>query len=319
MSANSLFHAGELRLQQRTGAKERIAGYADRMIRDYIPEQHRLFYQSLSYVFIGATDSNKRVWASALFGTPGFIQCPDPYTMLINAHLLEGDPLQQALMPGADIGILGIELSNRRRNRLSGVVVCHRNGQIQIAVKQTFGNCPKYIHTRSCSNDTTKLEAKVEHFTALYQPLKTIIQGADSFYVASHSGGQAEHSNGGADVSYRGGQPGFVQINDSKMLTIPDFAGNFHFNTLGNFELNPNAGLLFIDFEQGDILYLNGKAEVRWEPALLKPFIGAERVWQFRIESAIKLSNALPYRFQLQEYSPFVDMTAQLPSLSQAV
>ena len=60
----------------------------------------------------------------------------------------------------------------------------------------------------------------------------------------------------GVDVSHRGGKPGFVRIDDDKTLTFPDFSGNYHFNTMGNILLNPLAGLLFIDFEQGDLLYL---------------------------------------------------------------
>ena len=46
------------------------------------------------------------------------------------------------------------------------------------------------------------------------------------------------------------------------MLTIPDFAGNLYFNTLGNILLNPRCGLVFIDFENGDVLQIAGDGEV---------------------------------------------------------
>ena len=67
------------------------------------------------------------------------------------------------------------------------------------------------------------------------------------------------------DVSHRGGNPGFVRI-EGNVLTIPDFAGNLHFNTLGNFLLHPRAGLVFIDFETGDMLQVSGRTAVRGGP-----------------------------------------------------
>ena len=61
----------------------------------------------------------------------------------------------------------------------------------------------------------------------------------------------------GADISHRGGRPGFVRV-DGDVLTIPDFRGNRYFNTLGNLIAEPRASLLFVDFETGDLLQLQG-------------------------------------------------------------
>ncbi|MBC3767304.1 pyridoxamine 5'-phosphate oxidase family protein [Neptunicella marina] len=319
MSQSNLFHQGELRLQQRTGARAQIASYADRMIRDFIPKQHQMFYLSLSYLFVGATDQQGQVWATVLTGQAGFVQSPDPYTLIIKTSLADTDPLSDALAPGTDIAILGLDFNNRRRNRISGTVVGYKPGCLQIAVKQTFGNCPRYIHARQYEPGNSAAKPSIERFSALYKPAVEIISRADSFFVASHSGSQTNGNCSGADISYRGGQPGFVIVDNSNTLTVPDFAGNFHFNTLGNFELNPNAGLLFIDFEHGDILYLNGRAKVLWDDTLVQCLPGAERLWQFKIDTVIKVSDALPIRFQLQEYSPYVDMHSIWPSYNQAV
>jgi hypothetical protein len=46
------------------------------------------------------------------------------------------------------------------------------------------------------------------------------------------------------------------------VLTVPDFSGKLFFNTLGNFLSNPKAGLVFVDFDAGDLLPLTGCAEV---------------------------------------------------------
>lgn len=69
---------------------------------------------------------------------------------------------------------------------------------------------------------------------------------------------------GGLDVSHRGGRPGFMRV-DGDVLTIPDFRGNRYLNTLGNFLLDPRAGLLFVDFARGDLLHLAGEVEVLWD------------------------------------------------------
>ena len=99
------------------------------------------------------------------------------------------------------------------------------------------------------------------------------------------------------DVSRRGGETGFVRIDGSR-LTIPDFAGNRFFNTLGNLLLNPRAGLLFIDFNSGDLLQLSGRTEIILEMPQVEFFQGAERVWIFQVESVIRRPAALVLRWR---------------------
>jgi uncharacterized protein len=108
----------------------------------------------------------------------------------------------------------------------------------------------------------------------------------------------------GADVSHRGGRPGFVKIEDDRSFLVPDFTGNFFFMTLGNLQLNPRAGVLFIDFETGDLLTLTGTAEVVWGGDELKAIDGAERAWRFRVEAGWRLREALPLRWAFRELSP---------------
>ena len=104
--------------------------------------------------------------------------------------------------------------------------------------------------------------------------------------MASYVDADGDPAQRSVDVSHRGGKPGFVRI-DGDVLTIPDFAGNLHFNTLGNLLVNPRAGLLFIDFATGDLLQLSGTtglvldgdevAELPGRPAALAPARGAGR------------------------------------------
>lgn len=85
------------------------------------------------------------------------------------------------------------------------------------------------------------------------------ITAADTFFIGS------AHVQAGTDASHRGGNPGFVQVHDSRTLRWPDYAGNNLFNTLGNLNVEARAGLLFLDFEHGHTLQLTGSATVSWE------------------------------------------------------
>jgi hypothetical protein len=92
-----------------------------------------------------------------------------------------------------------------------------------------------------------------------------------------------------------------------RTLTIPDFSGNLHFNTFGNLELNPRAGLLFIDFAQGNLLYLTGNAEVIWEGDEIRLYEGAERLLRFHLSNGYYVEGSLPLRWSAPDFSPFLD------------
>jgi hypothetical protein len=98
-------------------------------------------------------------------------------------------------------------------------------------------------------------------------------------------------------VSHRGGPAGFVHIEDDHTLLVPDYLGNFFFMTLGNMEVNPRAGLLFIDFERGDLLSLSGRTETVWDGRTLATLPGAQRAWRLHVEAGVRLQDALPLRW----------------------
>lgn len=106
-----------------------------------------------------------------------------------------------------------------------------------------------------------------------------------------------------------GGKPGFVRIDGDRTLTIPDFSGNSMFNTFGNLELNPRAGLLFIDFDQGNLLYLTGSAEVIWQGDAVQAYAGAEQLLRFHLDRGIRVENSLPLGWSAPEFSPSLEVT----------
>jgi predicted pyridoxine 5'-phosphate oxidase superfamily flavin-nucleotide-binding protein len=144
-----------------------------------------------------------------------------------------------------------------------------------VGVVQSFGNCPQYIQSRdfrfvepATGSDT--LQGSND------QPLSVqdhaLIANADTFFIASANLRKEDGESYGADVSHRGGRPAFVRIDDDRTLTVPDFIGNFFFNTIGNLQVNPRAGLLFLDFSAGDVLMLRTRTNVIWDGAEVRAF-----------------------------------------------
>lgn len=199
----------------------------------------------------------------------------------------------------------GIELHTRRRNRINGQIRHAAQGQLHVAVEQAFGNCPQYIQLRDYTRVTEPALGRIDA-TTLDTSTVSMIQAADTFFVASY----VEHADGqrSVDVSHRGGRPGFIKVEGNR-LTIPDYAGNLHFNTLGNLVVNPRAGLLFIDFNNGNVLQLYGRAEVLLDSPAIQAFEGAERLWTLQVEQVVWRPAAVALRWAFKEYAPTSLMT----------
>jgi hypothetical protein len=302
----SPFHRGERAIQQRLGVREQMECFGSRVIRDHMPQQHREFYQQLPFIFVGHADSRGWPWASILFNKPGFISSPDNETLVVSAQPVAGDPLADALTPGTRLGLLGIDLPTRRRNRLAAHIIESSEQQISLQVDQSFGNCPQYIQSRELGTVASeKLSASaMTVLTTLDSRAQALIASSDTFFVASYVSNDSGEASEGADVSHRGGRPGFIRIDSDSVLTIPDYLGNNHFNTMGNFTENARAGLLFLDFENGHLLTLTGTVEMLWDSPEAEQFDGAERLWRFRIDHGRWIERGLPLRWKIHEYSP---------------
>ena len=116
-TTGSPFHRGEQAVQERQGVRETMEAWGRKVIRGYLPEQHRAFYAELPFVVAAARDADARPWATILTGTPGFAAAPGRQTLAVGALPGEGDPLAGAFTNGADVGLLGIDFAARRQNR----------------------------------------------------------------------------------------------------------------------------------------------------------------------------------------------------------
>jgi len=301
----SPWHAGEKTLQEKVGVAERMEAFGQKVIRDYMPDQHRSFYHQLPFMVAASVDALGRPWATLLEGPQGFVSSPDPRVLTIDTTLPADDPATPGLVAGQAVGLLGIELHSRRRNRINGQIRQAAEGQLQVRVEQSFGNCPQYIQLRDYTRVAEPAQARVDA-TTLDATSVSMIQAADTFFVASY----VEQGDGqrAVDVSHRGGRPGFVKVEGNRLI-IPDYAGNLHFNTLGNLLVNPRAGLLFIDFRNGNVLQLCGRAEVLLDSPAIQAFDGAERLWTLEVEQAVWRPAAVSLRWAFKEYAPTSLMT----------
>ncbi|MBC8102075.1 MAG: pyridoxamine 5'-phosphate oxidase family protein [Cytophagales bacterium] len=311
----STYHEGEVAVQEQAGVRtmsERVGNG----IHAEIPEAAREFLSQQPFVVIGARDEvSGRVWASALFGAPGFAEAVDEHTVILAASPDADDPLQCVLSDGTEaapvaVGLLAIEPATRRRMRLNGDARAVGTGLI-LTAREVYANCPKYIQARSFtaagpledSPDQVHpvISDRPRHRTTLTPTQAAWVSGADTFFIASI------HPESGADASHRGGSPGFLQVGaDGKTLLFPDYSGNTMFNTLGNITATGVAGLLFISWQTGDLLQLSGDARVLWDDPRAAGFPGAERLVEFTLREAVERSAVAPLRsVGTVEYSRF--------------
>lgn len=292
----SPFHAGEQQVQERLGVRD-IEDWARKVVRPYMPDEHRNFHTSLPFLVAGAMDEQDRPWATLLTGADGFVTSPDPRSLVMDGISLEGDPLDGALGSGRHLGLLGIELATRRRNRMNGRVRAGEDGRLTFDVDQTFGNCPQYIRERAWTRVENHVAGPSDKSDRLSAEQREWIGKADTFFIASGYIGDGDSPAFGMDVSHRGGEPGFVRVVDDKRLRFPDFAGNNHYNTLGNIVLNPNVGFLFVDFPTGSLLQMTGRASIDWDSDAVAKIPGARRLVTFEIDEIRERRSAVPLRW----------------------
>ena len=264
MTRSSSYHQGELAVQQRAGVRGQAARLAGMLAPPNLTGPASRFLAQQRLIVLTARDLEGRLWTSPITGPPGFLTAHDAY-LHVHALPAAGDPLA-ALAVGQPIGLLAIDLAQRRRMRINGALVGTIGHGLRVAVDQAYGNCPQYIQQRNLVYDPVDERAAAgparRGGTLLPDHLRTISQ-ADTFFLGT------AHPDSGADASHRGGTPGFVRV-DGPDLWWPDYPGNNMFNSLGNLAVDDAAALLFMDFATGSALYLSGTAAVEWtSPAAL--------------------------------------------------
>jgi predicted pyridoxine 5'-phosphate oxidase superfamily flavin-nucleotide-binding protein len=133
---------------------------------------------------------------------------------------------------------------------------------------------------------------------------RAFIERMDMFFLATAD------EQGRPQCSYKGGDPGFVQVVDDHTLAFPCYDGNGMFLSMGNLLRNANVGMLFIDFENQWRLRLNGVASVNLDDPLLEAYPEAQLI--VRVQATEVFANCPRYihKLALVERSRFVPREA---------
>ena len=304
MKEQDVFHAGERIIQERTG-EVKMAQTNSRIIQEEIVPGAFNFLERQAMVVLSTQDKHGKVWVSVLMGAPGFVKVPDSKVVTIDLRSVATPPQDIALTNLANtgqVGMLFIELATRRRIRINGTA-SHEGDLLTVQVQEAYPNCPKYIQRRVLHSDTgtTRHGMKLELGTRFSLGNISLIRQADTMFVGSVA------QTGYLDASHRGGPRGFVEVLDDKTLKIPDYKGNSMFNTLGNFVEDARAGLIFLDFDRGEMLQLTGRAKLLFDQFGAQDMnrtTGTGRYWLFHLEEWMSTQATLPFRWEYVDASP---------------
>lgn len=288
------WHDGERAVQRRIGVDDRddnpTSPFLAAMFASRIPR-----YPLMA---VGTLDDQDRPWVT-LWGTgsPPLSQAIAQNVIAIRSEVdASFDPVVQAIWKGQDDGeivrhegagklfsALGVNLEQRSRLKLAGKIIAGalnaddeaesatkddgttraKSGNIQLAanIEQCLPNCPKYLNKRLITSSTPK-PSLLSDSNHLSQPALDLIKNADTMFIAS------VHEHEDMDANIRGGPQGFIRVaqpqslDEASTIVWPEYSGNNLYQTLGNLEATPKAGLVIPNFETGDVLYVTGTTQV---------------------------------------------------------
>ena len=127
---------------------------------------------------------------------------------------------------------------------------------------------------------------------------EAFIHAQRSFYMATVS------ETGWPYVQHRGGDPGFLQVLDSRTLAFADLPGNRQFISIGNNANDDRVALILVDYAHRQRLKLLGHLSVREAPGLAR----TQRDMTIRIEAFDwNCPKYIPVRFEAEDVQRAID------------
>ncbi|KIX96405.1 uncharacterized protein Z520_07671 [Fonsecaea multimorphosa CBS 102226] len=327
------WHEGEVAIHKRT----RVGSY-DNPTSPFLTPRAANMIQRYPMIAIGTLDDHDRPWCTVWGSDQLPIAQPVAQSVMGVRTTVDAsfDPVIQAIYKGKDDGEvireegkgrlmsgLSIHLEERGRVKLAGQVVAGaltanepvtdgnepkddaqtgKSGEVQLVVKidQSIGNCPKYLNKKriTAAQPKPRLLSSSPH---LPQKAIDLVHNADLFFIAS------AHKHEDMDCNHRGGPPGFIRVEQSADLeqgsTIvwPEYSGNNLYQTLGNLESTPHAGLVIPDFETGNVLYVTGDTETLVGAEASKVIAKSNLAVRLKVTGARLVEDGLPFRGKLMD------------------
>jgi uncharacterized protein len=151
--------------------------------------------------------------------------------------------------------------------------------------------------------DTRRIADRLEEKTVrdfIDDDDRAFIEARDMFFIATAD------ADGKPQSSYKGGDPGFVRVLDERTIAFPNYDGNGMYLTMGNLAVNPQVGLLFIDFEGRKRMRLNGVASIDERDALLAVYPEAQFIVRVRATEVFPNCPRYIHEYKLVQRSRFV-------------
>ena len=321
------WHDGEIRMHKKMGLLEH-----DNPVASSLTQKAAYSIQSAPLLAVGAIDGEGRPWTTVWGGGPGLgqplggsmvgVKTPvdalhDPVVQLLSSPRAgETGTAGPQSNAGKLMGGLIINLDTRKRDKLAGKMVAgaiatledDANGEAQaqaqyvFLIEESIGNCPKYLNRKDIRPAAT--HAKVlSDSPQLSKDAIEVIAKTDLFFVSSTQ----DYKD--MDTNHRGGPIGFVRVTEdqegSSVIVWPEYSGNRLYQTLGNLEITPLAGLVFPDFETGDVLYVTGKTETLVGKEANAVIPRSNLAVKLTVTAAKLVGEGLPFRGVPVEQSPY--------------
>jgi predicted pyridoxine 5'-phosphate oxidase superfamily flavin-nucleotide-binding protein len=158
--------------------------------------------------------------------------------------------------------------------------------------------------------DSRRLADRLEQHTyrsALNDGDRAFVEGADMFFLAT-----ADEA-GQPDVSYKGGDPGFVRVISPNEIAWPDYDGNGQFRSLGNVAVHSSVALLFIDWARPRRLRIHGHANLCFDDPLLADMPGGQLLVRVNIERVFPNCPRYIHTMEKTAPSPYVPHDGETP------
>ncbi|QWX85182.1 pyridoxamine 5'-phosphate oxidase family protein [Cellulophaga sp. HaHaR_3_176] len=306
---SNIFHKGQLAVQKIAGEEE-IAKKRIPMVLNSLHTRSIPFIEHQILAFPGSEDTDGNIWLSVLIGERGFITIPSVQEIKFDISKITSsreDIFFTNIKTNPTVGLLFHEAARRARYRAWGTARQEEN-QLCFDIKLGYPSCPKHIQ-REVIETPEKVEAISSNYqngTILGELENEWISNAHTFFIATQT------KKGAIESSHRGGNPGFIEIQENGRMRVPDYLGNSMFSTLGNIYENPKAALLFVDYKKGETLQLSGTAELQFDQNSEADFYKSGetgRFWTFETKQWIRTINHHKVDTEFIDFSPFNILT----------
>lgn len=152
-------------------------------------------------------------------------------------------------------GGIVINPADARRSRISGVLT-DTGDHLELECGLAFTNCRKYMAPTQSTGAQRHVGPAESISVGLDDPWirQVVSQGETAFLVSLTP-------DGSADVSHRGGQPGFLHFDPvTGTINWTEYLGDGMFVSTGNLRVNGRFALIVLDLERGDAARLDGEA-----------------------------------------------------------